>query len=793
MASHAFARAKNFLNYNLVAKWTALLAGVGTGLLYVLFLFLLALFADVLVYQGSIPSLRHLPPHLRSQFLASLQQPLEQVWPERLKTAPGSEEVEDKIASIMTMPATQLTPDHVRRRKSWEEWWQKSWQERLEQLGFRKEGVADPEEQRMLTHLADLAATDDIVSLSPRDRALRREVLWRWAVFTYLHNRVSAAAAELISERTRGVVADVGPELALDRDIPDTGILSLVVRVQHRLDGWVSAWLAWLNPWMWASGITTYLVGLLLTAVLLALLRALLFFVQEYAAALATTEATTRLRRAVYHHTYRLGTLVFRALGPSEAVSIFTRHLEALHDGFYGWLTVYFREPVKFALLFLFALMVNVWLALAFLMFALLVWMIGGQIAAHFRHRGRQASQNAAEQLALLQESLKMMRLVKVYLMELFNQNRVERQLSRYARLQLRRMRSEAIYTPLLVFLGMVAALLLLFVIGIAVANGQLSVAGAIVLTTALVSLYLPFQTWLEQRRFLRRARDSASALFEFLDRPGSVGQVVEAEFLPPLAEQLEFDNVSIKEPGSGRRLLKDVSFTIKAGERVALVGPDDMEKHALIYLIPRFLDPSSGEIRIDGKNLRWTTLDSLRAQISIVMQHSLVFNDSVANNIGCGDKSNTLPQIIEVAKLAHAHQFIQKLPKGYETPIGEMGHTLSISQQFRIALARAILRDPALIIIEEPLVPLDEEVKDLLDDTMTRVLPGRTVIFLPHRLSTIRHCDQVFLLHEGKIVASGDHKGLLGSSELYRHVQYLEFNEFAGVIKPPAPVTKAL
>jgi ABC-type multidrug transport system fused ATPase/permease subunit len=171
-------------------------------------------------------------------------------------------------------------------------------------------------------------------------------------------------------------------------------------------------------------------------------------------------------------------------------------------------------------------------------------------------------------------------------------------------------------------------------------------------------------------------------------------------------------------------------------------------------------------------------TLDSLRAQISIVLMHNLVFHDTVANNIGCGDSAYTLGQIIEAAKIAHAHHFIQKLPKGYETPIGELGHSLSISEQFRVALARAVLRDPALLIVEEPETALDEETKALLDDTWTRVLPGRTVIFLPHRISTIRACDTLFLLHKGRIVASGIHKELLTQNPLYRHLHYLEFNE---------------
>ncbi len=276
----------------------------------------------------------------------------------------------------------------------------------------------------------------------------------------------------------------------------------------------------------------------------------------------------------------------------------------------------------------------------------------------------------------------------------------------------------------------------------------------------------------------LKRGKQSAEQVFSFLERRGEVGQVVGAEFLPPLAKQVEFDNVSLRDPSTNRLLLEEVSLNIPAGHRVGLAGAEDLEKHALVYLIPRLLDPTSGEIRIDQHNLRWVTLDSLRTQIGIVMVHNLVFHDTVKNNIGCGDSVYTLPQIIEAAKMAHAHHFIQKLPEGYETPIGELGHSLSLSEQYRIALARAILRDPALIIIEEPETELDDDSKNLLDDTLSRFLPGRTAIFLPHRISTMRSCNTIHLISKGRIAASGTHKELLSSNKLYRHLHYLEFNQ---------------
>jgi ATP-binding cassette subfamily B protein len=704
----AFARARRFLNYSPVAKWSALVAAVCTGIFYVALLVVLGLFVDLVVSRGVIPSFRDLTPAEKDYFL--------QRW-------------------------AALSPPQR--------------QEALQESGVQDAAKA-----------ASLAAADP-QTMSPTNQEQR----WRGQLYHLLDEQVGPDAAQRVVGRAPG------------EPLPDGGILSLVVRSQNQYYRPLISWLARWNPWMWQYGERPsfyYLLGLFLVAIVLALVRALLRSVMILAAARATTEAATRLRRAVYHHTFRLGTLAVRALGPSEAVGIFTRELEAVHAGLYTWLTVVFREPVKFVLVLIFALVVHVWLALAFLVFGLLVWLIGEIIVDHTRRRAKIARQRAAEHLALIQESLMLMRLVKVYLMELFNQSRVERQLARFAQAQQQRLHGEAIARPLLVFLGSLAAFILLAFAGIIILKQQLGIASAITLVTALVSLYWPLVNMQQHRRELQRGRASAVALFEFLDRRGEVGQVVGAEFLTPLSQQIEFDEVSLREPGGERMLLEGVSLAIRAGQRVALVGADDLEKRALVYLIPRFLDPTAGEIRIDNHNLRWVTLDSLRAQIALVLQHNLVFNDTVANNIGCGDPSYGLPQIIEAAKVAHAHQFIQRLPQGYETVIGEMGLPLGIGQQFLIALARAILRDPALLIVEEPYRPIDEDIKALLDDTFSRILPGRTAIFLPHRVSTIRSCDQIFLLHKGRVQAAGPHRELLSQNELYRHLHYIEFHEVA-------------
>ena len=311
----------------------------------------------------------------------------------------------------------------------------------------------------------------------------QHENAWHAFVRDILERRVSQEAADRVPRQWPAFTE------------AQVGILSLVVR-DDAAGKFVTPFVAWLarwNHWMWESQPTgrwpfpPYLTGLFFIALVLGLLGALLSYANREAAARASIEAATRLRRAVYHHTFRLGTLAFRALGPSEAVTIFTRHIEAVHDALYTRLTTWTREPVRFALFLAFALVVQFWLALAFLLFAAIVWVVGGQATAYFRRQGRLATHQASERLTIMRESLMMMRLVKCYIMEQFNQARVERQLSRYAQVSLVRYRGEAISRPLLLFLGFLCALVLLFVAGVIVLYGQTAVPSVVVLATALV------------------------------------------------------------------------------------------------------------------------------------------------------------------------------------------------------------------------------------------------------------------------------------------------------------------
>ena len=750
MESSAFSRVRSLLKYARPSRWTAVVAGVLTALLYALLVLLLGLFVDLLVTRGRIPGFAQLP--------AREQEAVAREW--------ASVPAEDRHRAFEHAGAG-----------------------RVDQASEPPPAAADESEGPPVPSALN---PDNLRAWAARQRVTgdpytaaiaANEVRWRAYVWQYFDRHVGPEAADRWAAESDANAP--GAARAAETPQRPDGILGLVVRQRNAPWGRAVSTFASAAGWTWrgTDPNRSYMTGLLVLALALVLLRGICMVVMNDAAARASLEVVTRLRRSIYHHTARQGAMTINPGAVDEAGRLFTREVEHVHDALNYSLTHTYRYAVFFPLLLLIALVAHFWLALACLMFAALVWALGGQLTSSFRRRARAATRVAANRLELLLESLRHMRLVKSYLMELFNQSRVERQLADYATAQSRRSRGDAIAKPLLTAVAVMAGLSLLYLGGWVVLNEGLSVAGLCVLAVSFLSLYYPVRARLAGRRLMRHGREGAAAIFEFLDRRGDVATYPDAEFLPGIQRGIEFAEVTVREPDTGRVLLNKVSFKVRAGQKVGVVGSDADEQLALVSLIPRFLDPSEGQVKIDGRDVKWITQDSLRAQIGLVLQNSLVFNDTVSNNIGCGDPSYTLPQIIEAAKLAHAHQFILRLPYGYETPIGEMGRSLSPGEQFRIALARAVLRDPNLYVIEEPAEHLDDDTKDLLDDTLNRVLPGKTVIYLPHRVSTLRQCDKILLVHEGRLVAAGEHRELMADNELYRHLYYLEFNPYADAV----------
>ncbi len=520
--------------------------------------------------------------------------------------------------------------------------------------------------------------------------------------------------------------------------------------------GWVAGPLRWLASWNeWAATNEGLLTGLFVLAFVLILLRGVAVNVAAYLSAGVAIEAAGRLRRTILTHSFRLAGLAIRRDAQAEAGDIISRKVEQLRDGWIARLTVGVRAPTLGLAAVAVLTVVNPWLALAVVCLVGAVWLVAGLSAVRFRRDARLYARRADARLAVMRENLTFMQVVKSYLMERFNQARVERQLTDLAKATRRRLRGETLARPTLFAVGGLTGVVLAFVAARVVLGGGLTVAGLAVAGCAVTALVMGVTRWIGARVRVRRAKEAAADVFEFLDRRADSTQPIDAEFLQPLQKKLELSRLSYREPGTGRMRLEDVTLTVPAGGRAAVVCGDPDEGRTLAFLLTRFLDPTGGDMKIDGKNLRWVTFESLRTQVALVMQDGTTFSDTVANNIGCGDPSYTLPQIVEAAKLTHAHQFVARLPYGYETQLGDTGVSLRPGERFRIALARAALRDPSLIVIEEPTEPFDPDSVALIDDAVTRLLPGRTVLFLARRSTTVKTADRVFHIQDGKLVSS--------------------------------------
>lgn len=639
------------------------------------------------------------------------------------------------------------------------------------QKDFATEWSARPEPERLeaARRVTGYEPTAKAIAGDKPVTAWEWELRWRAGTYLALRDRVGAAAADAYQPEKATTAAEQPPRL---------GVLSLVARERNRWTGRVLGSVAAWNSWMWQPDASndanlSYLTGLFMLAFLVAVARGVLVNAQAYLASAVMLDVVTRLRRSIYLQSYRLGANA-AGVGKGEPVQLFTRQAEAVGAAIHASILAGYRCPIMIVGLLALILLANFWLAVSFLLLAALVWLVGGQVVAHYRREGRLGSRQAEASLALLVESLGLLQLVKCFRMERFNQNRMERQLGEATRHGWRQLRGVALGRSLLSAVGLMAAVALLYLAARSVLAGEFSVAGVALIVVSLASLMPPVAEWFDFRLKLRRGREAAAAISEFLERKGDAAEATDAEYLPALTTRVEFRAVRFEEPGTGRPLLDNVTFAIPAGSRVAFVGADPKETRSLINLIPRFTDPTAGEIRIQDKNLRWVTHESLRTQVAVVMQDDWMFTDTVVNNIGCGDQAFTMPQIIEAAKLAHAHQFIELLPYGYETVVGNHGHTLKVGERFRLALARALLRDPSILIIEEPTGSVDEDTLALLDDTLERAAAGRTIIFLASRVSTLRSASRVFLLEQGRLEAAGTHDELWETSESYRRLQLM-------------------
>ena len=523
-------------------------------------------------------------------------------------------------------------------------------------------------------------------------------------------------------------------------------------------------------------------------AALLLLFRVLLAMSKTFAAR-AGLDVATRLRRNLHRQALRVAPGDLLEADRRGVRELFAADVEAIRSALSGWIFLLGTGVAFAAALVVIALLADWRVAVMCLIPLTGCWYLFLGIRRRQADVGRYDEAATAEGLSGIAEGFDKTRIIRGYGMETLEHKAFQKDLDElHARLARSADRREFGRWPLWL-LGTAAAVIVLFVLGIkgplpAIGPAGVSLATALCLAGIFGGLYDPLDRLSRLPRQWASAGPAAERVYRYLDRIPDVSQAVGAKFLQPLSTSLQFESVHYDAPRHGP-LLKGVDLKLPARKAYAFVSHDPLESLAVACLVPRFIEPKSGRVLIDGEDIEWVTLESLRAETSYVAGKDPWFSGTILENIRCGDERRTVQDVTEAAKTVHAHKFISHLPMGYETRVGHNGVRLSAGESFRLALARAILPDPALLIIEEPDVPLDPDTKSLLDDAYNRILPGRTVIFLPSRLSTVRRAEAVVLLHNGRIEAVGKHAELVKSSAAYRHWEYLRFNEFRN--GPPA------
>ncbi|HPC05745.1 MAG TPA: ABC transporter ATP-binding protein [Anaerolineaceae bacterium] len=393
--------------------------------------------------------------------------------------------------------------------------------------------------------------------------------------------------------------------------------------------------------------------------------------------------------------------------------------------------------------------------------------------ALRFGIRFRPLSLQVQKQLAVLtttvEQNLRGARVVKAYAQEDAEVNRFVAENDNWFNLSQRAASMQAVNLPLLFLIANLGNVAIVLYGGSRVISNTMTIGVIIAFISYLGQLIEPVRRLGLIIPAVAIAGSAAERIFDILDTVSDVKDEPDATPLENIAGRVSFENVSFSY--GSRRVLKDISFEVQPGQTVALLGSTGSGKSSIINLIPRFYDPASGRILVDGQDIRYVTLQSLRSQIGIVLQDSTLFTGTIRENIAFGSENASDEQIIAAARAAQAHEFILSTPLGYDTKVGERGVTLSGGQKQRLAIARALLLDPRILILDDATSSVDTETEHLIQEAFSRLVQGRTTFVIAHRLSTVKNADLILVLDAGRITASGTHASLLETSHLYRAI----------------------
>jgi ATP-binding cassette, subfamily B, bacterial MsbA len=498
-------------------------------------------------------------------------------------------------------------------------------------------------------------------------------------------------------------------------------------------------------------------------------------FFQNYIISIVGQRVIRRVRQELYEHYQVLSVDYYSDTNTGVMMSRITNDVNMMERAVSS-LTNLFREP--FSILGLAIVAIYMWWQMALIIIVLFSFSAFpivrfGKKVRKYTKRGQE---HMGELTSILKENFSGIRVIKAFAMEDYEQKRFDRENERVYANNVKRVKFEEISAPAIEALGSLGAAAVILYGGNQVITGDISTGSFFSFLAALGMMYEPIKRTGRMNNAFQSALAAAQRVFQVLDTASTIVDAPDAVDLPPIQQGVQLKDVYFHYGNPDEPVLAGLNLDAKVGQTIAIVGGSGSGKTTLINLVPRFYDPAQGQVLVDGHDIRGLTLSSLRTQIALVTQDTFLFDDTVRNNIAYGQADASLERVIEVAKMAFAHDFITAFPKGYETDIGELGVRISGGQRQRLAIARALFKNAPILILDEATSALDTESEREVQRALENLMRGRTTFVIAHRLSTIRNADRIIVLGNGGILEDGSHDELLTKGGEYSRLYNLQF-----------------